>query len=217
VRNKRLPWTTLRNAFYRTQLKQQRLLQQIVRLQRALKAAKDSDKQKKIKEQLARVQKSFQSLSIAMDVLFAAVPLGRKYVYNPVDSNVYLRIGTLQGVFARAVRVRDGLAQYMGEQQALKDAEKDKKKQEDIQKRIDVASRQWRVIAAALQVVFGIVPQRSYQYDPKSSTLYLMVSDEEVKKLKEQMKQLQEKRGVKKVKAAATKGAGAGKDAKGKK
>ncbi len=194
VRNKRLPWTTLQTAFQRAQLRERLLQQQILRLQRALKREKDTAKQKKIKKRLQKLTQQFKSLSVAMDVIFAAGPWGRQYVYNPVDSSVYLRIGRLPLLFARAVNVRDRLAKYIGEQQALKEAEKDKKKQEKIQKQVDAASRQWRVLTAALQVVFGIVPQRSYQYDPKSSMLYLMVSDQEIKKLQSQLKALQKKR-----------------------
>ncbi|NOY82265.1 MAG: hypothetical protein GXP31_14800 [Kiritimatiellaeota bacterium] len=206
-RDKLLKWTTLESAFVQTQRKERRLLTFIVQQKRKLNGIKDDKQKQKVQQGIDKATKQLQALSAAMNVLFAAQPIARNYVYNPVNSNVYLQVGSLQRVFARAIRVRDRLAQFIGEQQALKEAEKDTKKKEDIDKKIQNATRQYRIVAAALQVVFGVVPQRSYQYDPKSSTLYLKVSDSEIAKLREQVKTLQDKRAATKAdKGAAAKG-----------
>lgn len=193
-RDKLIKWTKLETAFVQTQRKERRLINIIVQQKRKLNATKDAEEQKKLQQNIDKATNQLQILSGAMNILFAAQPLARTYAYNPVNSNVYLQIGSLQRIFARAISVRDRLAQFIGEQQALKDAEKDAKKKADIDKKIQTGTLQYRRVAAALQVVFGVVPQRSYQYDPKSSTLYLKVSESELTKLQQQLKALQDKK-----------------------
>ena len=221
-RDKLIKWTKLETAFMQTQLKEQKLINFILQQRRKLNATKDAKEQEKIQKGIDKATNQLKILSGGMNILFAAQPLARNYVYNPVNSNVYMQIGSLQRVFSRAIAVRDRLAQFIGEQQALKDAEKDAKKKEEIDKKIKNGTIQYRRVAAALQVVFGVVPRRSYQYDPKSSTLYLKVSDSEIAKLKEQLKALQDKRAAtastaKKDATSAVKSAGKKDKAKKKK
>jgi len=196
VKDKLIKLTTLEQAFGRADRDRKILAQQIVQEQAKLKAATTDADKEKINKDLDEAKKKFQTISIAMEIVFG-IGNRRDYEYNDVKSTVYLRVGTVEECFARSVQIRDALKKFVIEQKALKDAEKDKAKQDEIEKKIENATKQYQVVAASLQVVFGVTTQRDYEYNPKNSTLYLKVSENELAKLKEQLTKLQEEQAAK--------------------
>lgn len=196
VQNKLLKLTDLEQAFVRADKDRKILAQYIVQENAKLaKATTDADKDK-IKKDVEEAQKKFQTLSIAMEIVFG-IGNRRDYEYNDVKSVVYLRVGSVEDCFARTVRVRETLKKFIVDQKALKDAEKDKAKQDEIDKKVQNATKQYQVVAASLQVVFGITPLRNYEYNPQNSTIYLKVSDNEVEKLKAEVAKLQDEQAAK--------------------
>lgn len=191
VQDKLLKLTTLEQAFVRADKDRKILAQFVVQEQAKLaKATTDADKEK-IKKDIEEAQKKFQTLSIAMEIVFG-IGNRRDYEYNDVKSVVYLRVGSVEDCFARTIRVRETLKKFVIDQKALKDAEKDKTKQEEIDKKVQNATKQYQVVAASLQVVFGVTPLRNYEYNPQNSTLYLKASDNEIEKLKAEVAKLQD-------------------------
>ena len=192
IEDKLLKMTTLEDAFLKA-ARTRNLLQRYIIQERGKIEDASEETKAELKKNIASARKRLQTLSIAMDVVFG-IGQRRTYEYNPVTSTVYLKVGTVEDAFARAVRTRDALQKFVREQsQALDEADEQAAKDE-IQKKIDVATQQYRTVAAALQLVFGVTPQRNYLYNPKNSTLYLRISDQEVEKLKAQLNELQQER-----------------------
>ncbi|OPZ25167.1 MAG: hypothetical protein BWZ02_02579 [Lentisphaerae bacterium ADurb.BinA184] len=208
--NKLVKLTTLEQAFLKAnrdrQLLEVLILQETQKLE---KAVKEEDKQA-IRKTIGEARKRQHLLNTAMDVVFG-VGRRRDYEYDTVKSTVYLRVGTVEETFARAVNTREALRKFVGDKTVEKDAEKDAAKKAEIEKQIEQATKQYQLVAASLQVIFNVVPQRNYTYDPKNETLYLKVTEKEVEDLKAKIAELQAKQEAEKAAAAPAPAPAAGK------
>ncbi|OGV70018.1 MAG: hypothetical protein A3K19_28675 [Lentisphaerae bacterium RIFOXYB12_FULL_65_16] len=206
VEDKLLKLTSLEDAFAKAMRNRELLRRFIVQENAKLTEAANEEGKAEIQKNLDEGKKRLQTIVIAMDIVFG-IGNRRDYEYNNVTSTVYLKVGTVEEAFARSVRTRDALAKFVGEQEKLAETEKDEAKKTEINGKIETAKRQHQIVAAALQVIFGVTPQRNYLYDPKEATLYLKVTETEAEKVKAQLLKLQEERAEKEKadKAAAEK------------
>lgn len=192
--SKLLKWITLENAFLKA-VQQRRLLQRVVAGATAkLEEITDETEEDTLRTELEKNKKQLQAVSIAMNVIFGVQGRPIQYEYNTVTSTVYLRVGTVEQAFARMVRTRDRLRGLTAQQEAFKETLTDEEKIAEIERRIQLAKRQYQTVAAALQLVFGVTPERNYLYNPKDSTLYLRITETEVEKLRQQLAKIQEDR-----------------------
>ena len=67
-----------------------------------------------------------------------------------------------------------------------------------LDKEIAALTKRYQEVVASLQIVFNVVPQRNYTYNPQNATLYLNVSDEEVETMKQKIAELQKQEEAKK-------------------
>ena len=102
----------------------------------------------------------------------------------------------------RAIKTRDAYAKAIVDQKAALEKEADAEKKKEVEKSIEELTKGGQIVAAALQLVYGVTPSREFSYNPKNSTLYLKVSENEMAKLKEQVEKLQEERKAKEAAAA---------------
>jgi len=205
VQNKLLPLTDMETAFKKAWASRVALARQSVALEQQLKDAKDEEAKKEIRKNIGETRKNLQTMSVAMEVIFG-VGRTRVYEYDEVKSTIYLKVGTAEEVFVRAIRARDAYGKMVTEQKAALEKETDAEKKKEMEKALEEATKRYQIVAAALQQVYGVTPKRAYSYNPKNSTLYLKVSENEMAKLKEQLEKLQEER---KAKEAAAEGAAA--------
>jgi len=196
VESKLLKLTTLEDAFLKAVRTRNALQRYVVQERNALPGLEEEEAKKAAQERIEAARKRLRALSIAMDVVFG-VGQRRDYDYDPVKSTVYLKVGTVEDAFTRAIRTRDALRDFVVKNQALKEAEKDEEKKTEIEARLGNATRQYQTIVAALQLVYGVTPQRNYLYNPTNSTLYLRVSEAELEKLKADLQKLQDERAAK--------------------
>ena len=194
VKNKLLKLDTLENAFFTALQKRDLYRRFIVQEKAKLEKTEDEDEKLELQKQITAATTNLKTYANAMDIVFGVGRRWRTYEYNRATSTIYLVVGTAEQAFARGVRTRDLLQQYVQQQTALSEAEQDEDKKKEIDGRIAVATGQWQAVSASLQLIFNVTPQRSYQYNPQNSTLYLKVSDREVEKLQAQAAELQEKR-----------------------
>ncbi|MBT3381426.1 MAG: hypothetical protein HN742_38170 [Lentisphaerae bacterium] len=192
IQNKLLKLTTLEDAFKKALRNNQLLQRYIVQENAKVEATEDEEAKQAARKNIGAAQKKLQTNNVAMNIVFG---LGRRrtYQYDEVSSTIYLRVGTVEEAFARTVRTRDLLRNFVVQQKALLEAEKDEEKKAEIQAKVDNGTRQYGVVAAALQVIYGVNTQRSYEYNPKNATLYLKISENELDKIKVQISELQEK------------------------
>lgn len=188
-----LKWTTLEQAFLRANRNRAVLSQYVERLAEQLRETEGEEAKAEIRKQLGDARVRLHRLNTAMEVMFSS-PAQRAYEYNPVQSTVYLRVGTVREVFERAVRTREVLKQYIQQQHADLQDETDEQDRLDIEERLQEATRQYQTVAAALQIIFGVTPQRNYTYDPANATLYLNVTEDELEDLRQQISRMQEER-----------------------
>ena len=189
--SKLLKWTTLEDAFLRANQNRVTLRRKILQLKQALKQTEDKEEKKKINKQIANLQKELRKWRTAMGIVFG-IGGRRDYVYNRVKSTIYLEVGTVEEAFGRAVNTREALRKFIaGKREELENAEDDEKK-EELEGQIERATRQYRVIAAALQMIYGVTPKRNYTYNPNNATLYLNVSEEELDDLRKQRSERQQ-------------------------
>jgi hypothetical protein len=193
IEDKLLKLTSLEDAFTKALRNRELLRRFIVQETAKLDEAANEEGKKEIQAHIDEAKKRLQTIVIAMDVVFG-VGNRRDYEYNNVTSTVYLKVGTVEEAFGRAVRTRDVLKKFVDEQGKLAEAETDEAKKKELDGKIENAKRQHALVAAALQVVFGVTSQRNYLYDPKDATLYLKVTESEAEKVKAQLQKLQEER-----------------------
>ena len=205
--NKLLKLVTLEEAFFRSLGTINRLQRYIAQETKKLEDAADDEAKAAIEKDIANRRAQLQNLSNAMDVIFG-IGRRRTYEYNRVTSTVYLRVGTVEEAFTRAVQTRDALKDLIAKQQALKEAETDEVKKAEIDQQLTARIGQYRVVAAALQLIYGVTPQRNYFYNDKDSTLYLRISDNQLATLQEQLTKQQEERAAAAAAAEAAAGAG---------
>jgi hypothetical protein len=169
-----------------------------------VKAAKTDADKDAAKKLLTEASKQLQIIKAAMELVFTPGNV-RNYEYDEVKSTIYLKVGSDEEVFARAIKMRDVLDTTIDKQVKQIADEKDAAKKASLQKQVDMMKQNHQAMLVALQIIYGVCPQRSYTYDTKSETLYVKVSQAEVDKLNEQIKKLQEEQKAKKDAAAPAK------------
>ncbi len=196
VKNKLLPLTDMETAFKKTWSKRVTLARQVDELEKKLKETADEEQKKEIRKTIGEARKGLQTLGVAMDVIFG-IGRTRSYEYDEVKSTIYLRVGTAEEAFVRAIKTRDAYAKLIVDQKAAIEKEADAEKKKELEKSVEELTKGYTIMVASLQQVYGVTPTREFSYNPKNSTLYLKVSDNEMAKLKEQVEKLQEERKAK--------------------
>ncbi|MCF7853768.1 MAG: hypothetical protein K9N51_03140 [Candidatus Pacebacteria bacterium] len=183
--------STLEQSFKRASTRRKLLALKSGQLQQQLRQEEGEKRKQKLLEQLKETQKDLRILNIAFDILFSP---GRPYEleYNPVKATVYAKVGNLEGIFFRAVKTQESLQQQIDKQEE-KAADKDDGAESNTGQKREALKRQHETITAALQLIFGISPQRNYKYDAKHSMLYLKVTEEEAEQLRAKARELREK------------------------
>lgn len=187
--NKLVQLDSLENAFLKSEHRRKMLAVNFLNLKATLKQTDDEKEKKEINGQIEQTQKELEVLNVAMDVVFSPTR-PRQYEFNPVKSTVYVKVGNIEQVFLRTVQVRDGLLKAIQEHQKRLDESKTEEEKKKAQKGMDNLQRQYQTLVAALQLVFDIIPQRNYLYNPKDSTLYLKVTEAEAKKIQEKINEM---------------------------
>jgi hypothetical protein len=206
VQDKLVPLTDMENAFKRTWATRVNLSRQVTALEQKLKDTADEEAKKEIRKNIGEARKNLQTLAVAMEVIFGVGRM-RAYEYDEVKSTIFLRVGTAEEVFVRAIKARDAYGKLLVEKKAEADKEGDAEKKKELEKNVEELTKRYQIVAAALHQVYGVTPKRAYSYNPKNSTLYLKVSENELAKIKEQLEKLQEER---KAKEGAKEGAAEG-------
>ncbi len=202
--NKLIRLESLENSFLDCLRKRQSLAASGLDLQNQLKDIKDKKKEKELKDQLEQVQKNLDSLNLAMSVIFSpSQPY--QYEYNPVKSEVFLKVGNLEQVFLRSIQLKEFFLEAVRKKEKALDEEKSKNKKKELQNELDNLKRQHQAVVASLQIVFNVVPQRNYTYNPKDSTLYLKVTEEEAAKIQKKIDDLHKEEEKKKKKGKTNK------------
>ena len=196
VQDKLLKLTTLEGAFKNALRVRTQLATVVVSAAEKVKAAKTDADKAAAKKLFDEASKELQTIKGAMELIFTPGPI-RDYEYDEVKSTIYLKVGSEEEVFGRAIKMRDLLDASIGKQTKLMEGEKDAAKKAELQKNLDMMKRQHQAMLVALQIIYGITPQRNYTYDPKTETLYVKVSQAEVDKLNEQIKKLQDEQKAK--------------------
>jgi hypothetical protein len=187
--NQLLKLDSLEDSYKRCIQRRQSLALSGIGLQRKLEETKDKDEKKKINEQISKIQQELETLNIAMNVVFSPIQ-PHQYEYNPVKSEIYLKVGNLEQVFIRGVQFREAVFAAIQEQQKKLDDKKNKDKKKELEKVLENLKRQYQTIVASLQIVFDVVPQRNYIYNPNDSSLYLKVTDDEASKIQRKIDEL---------------------------
>jgi hypothetical protein len=189
--NKLLQLDSLEESFLKGDSRRKMLAVAVLNLQSKLEQVDNEKEKKDITEQIDQAHKELQDLNVAMGIVFSPLQPWQ-YEYNPVRSTVYIKVGNIEEVFIRAVQLRDTLLRGIQEKQKQLDEAKDDEKKE-IQMGLDKAQRQYQMVVASLQLVFDIIPQRNYLYNPKDSTLYLKVTEDEAEKIQEKINEIRKK------------------------
>jgi len=145
------------------------LIRYIAQEEGKLKAAADERSRKELAANIAEGRSRLQTTEDALGAVFW---LGhrRVYEYNSVTSTVYLRVGTPEESFARALAMRDALQMLVQDQAALLLTEQDPAKRAQINEIVGSAARHYRALVAALQAIFGITP--GHEHHDQDSALY---------------------------------------------
>ncbi len=177
--------TTLEDAFVKASRRQDALEDYILRQQERLVGAKDEKVIKALQGALENAEQELRNLRVAMRVIFGTGQR-RNYVYNQVNSKVYLEVGSLEDIFGRALATRQLLRRYISENVPKLETEKDAGKKSELQTRIESATRYYKVVAASLQLIFNVDTDKEYGYDPRNATIYLKTPPEQMKNPLEQ-------------------------------
>jgi hypothetical protein len=196
--DKYLPLITMEQAFAKA-LKTRAMLAQYINNESAKYQKADDNEKAEIEKNVAAAQKRFNQINTYMDVIYG---LGgqRNYEYNRVTSEIYLRVGTVTEVFTRAIAARDNLAKQIAQLKKDIEEEKDETKKKTLEDTQMKLAQRYALIVNALYNIFEVHPERQYNFDAATRTLYLKTNDEEVAKLREQIKKIEEEK-----KAAAEK------------
>jgi len=182
AQDKLLPLVSMEQAFARALQTRNALIQFIEKQSAQLKDLKGDEfvaAQKKVED----AKKALRQSTTYMDVIYG---LGgkRNYQYNNVTSTIYLRVGTVTEVFARAIQTRDALAKQVVDLKAKVEKETDAAKKAALQKQYDAVAGNWALVVNSLYNVFQIHPKRQYEFDPAKNMLFLKTNDAEINKLK---------------------------------
>lgn len=180
--------TTLEEAFVRSLQTRQQLANRVVALAKAVRAEEDEAKKKELRESFDKTNQALQSVKVAMEVIFG---IGNRREYEYVADTIYLKVGTVEETFARTVKTREALKQMIVKKTEEKNAAEDAETVQKLGDEIKATTQRYQVVVASLQLIFGVQPQRNYTYNPKNATLYLNVTDEELKEIQEKVAELQ--------------------------
>jgi hypothetical protein len=183
LEDKLLPLVTMEQAFAKA-LQRRTLLARFIEQETAKLKESSGEETTKISQGLVQARKALAELTTYMDVIFG---LGgtRAYEYDNVKSTIYLRVGTVTEVFARAIQARDNYAKRIVELKDIIEKEGDEMRKATLQKEHDGMVQRWALVVNALYSIYQVHPKRNYQFNPSNLTLYLKTSDEEIKKLQD--------------------------------
>lgn len=187
IEDKLLPLINMEQAFGKA-LQRRNLLARYVEQETQKLRESEGDETAEIAKNLAQARKALSELSTYMDVIFGLGGV-RNYEYDSVKSTIYLRVGTITEVFARAVNARDNAAKRIEELKKIIDNEMDETRKATLQKEHDSVAAQWALIVNALFNIYQVHPKRNYEFNPGNLTLYLKTNDEEIQKLQESIEQ----------------------------
>jgi hypothetical protein len=181
LEDKLLPLVTMEQAFAKA-LQRRALLARLIEQETAKLKESSGEEATKISQGLVQARKAFSELTTYMDVIFG---LGgtRAYEYDSVKSTIYLRVGTITEVFARAIQARDNYAKRIVELKDIIEKEEDETRKATLQKEHDTLVQRWALVVNALYSIYQVHPKRNYQFNPSNLTLYLKTNDEELQKL----------------------------------
>ncbi|MCF7854468.1 MAG: hypothetical protein K9N51_06715 [Candidatus Pacebacteria bacterium] len=179
-------WTTLEDAFLKTNRNRIILRRYIAQQEEQLKNTEGEEQKQEVRKKIGEVRKRLHRINTAMDVIYG-VAEDPQYVYNPVQSTVYVRVGTVQETFEEVARMRDRLRRTVADQKNKLDNAQDEDTKAKLQKALDAVVGRYQTVAAALQTVFGISPDRDFSYNPDNATLYLKVTDDELAEIKQRL------------------------------
>ena len=176
---------SMEQAFAKALNKRQMLANYIVTESAKLNKVSESDK-KVLESNLANARQQLAVLNLYMDVVFG-IGNRREYEYDKVKSTIYLKVGTVNDTFARAVNRKSAIAARIAQLDEAIKKEKDKKKAEALKTQQDNYKRAHAIIENALFVIYQIHPKRQYTFDQKNGMLYLKSNPEEIAKLQEEI------------------------------
>ncbi|MFA6928793.1 MAG: hypothetical protein WCT05_00590 [Lentisphaeria bacterium] len=181
LEDKLLPLVTMEQAFSKA-LKRRALLVRFIEQETVKLKESTGEEATTISKNLAQARKALGEATTYMDVIFG---LGgnRSYEYDSVKSTIYLRVGTITEVFARAIQARDTYAKRIVELKEIIEKEGDETRKATLQKEHDALAQRWALVVNALYNIYQVHPKRNYQFNPSNLTLYLKTNDEEIQKL----------------------------------
>jgi len=183
--------TTVEKAFARTLNNRDQLVRYIVAENQKLAKATDAEK-KQITENVTKARASLNLIIRSMDIIFG-IDANRVYEYNPTNGTIYLKVGTVNETFTRALQRRTILAnRIVAIQNALKN-EKDEAKKAALQRNLQANTQAFNQLVDALFVVYQIHPKRQYRVDASNGTIYLISTPEEVAKIQKQLEEIKKK------------------------
>lgn len=180
--------TTLQEAFVRSLQTRQQLATRLAALANALRAEEDDAAKKELREQFDKTNQALQNIKVAMEVIFG---IGNRREYAYIADTIYLKVGKVEETFGRAVRTREILKKAIVQKTEEKNKATDSETVQKLTDEIKATTKRYKVVVASLQMIFGVAPERNYTYNPKNATLYLNVSDEELKEIQEKVAELQ--------------------------
>lgn len=183
--------TTVEAAFLKTLNTRNETIRYIANENAKLAKASEAEK-KQIEANLDVARKNLGIIEQSMEIVFG-IDNRRNYEYNQTTGNIYLKVGSVNESFARALQKRTALANHIVRLQEAYKKETDNAKKEAIQKENQLYTNALNQVANALFVVYQIHPKRQYQFDAKSGTIYVVSNAEEVAKLKKQAEELNKK------------------------
>ncbi len=183
LEDKLLPLITMEQAFAKA-LQRRALLARFIEQETAKLKESSGEDTTAISKNLVQARKAFAELTTYMDVIFG---LGgtRAYEYDNVKSTIFLRVGTVTEVFARAIQARDNYAKRIAELKDIIEKESDETRKATLQKEHDALAQRWALVVNALYSIYQVHPKRNYQFNPANLTLYLKTNDEEIQKLQD--------------------------------
>ncbi len=190
--DKLLPLITMEQAFAKA-LQTRNVLAQYINQENAKLEKADDAAKEEITKNVTAARRRLAEINTYMDVIYG---LGgrRAYEYNRVTSEIYLRVGTVSEVFTRAIATRDALAKQITELKDAIEKETDADKKANLEATQKQVVNRYALVVNALYNIFQIHPVRHYHFDAATRTLFLKTNDEEVAKLREQLKKAEEEK-----------------------
>ena len=190
--DKLLPLITMEQAFAKA-LQTRNVLAQFINKEAAkLEKADDAEKEE-INKNITAARRRLAEINTYMDVIYG---LGgrRAYEYNRVTSEIYLRVGTVSEVFTRAIKARDNLAKQIVDLKKALEDETDADKKKNLEASQKAVLQRYALVVNALYNIFQVHPARHYHFDEATRMLFLKTNDEEVQKLRDQIKKAEEEK-----------------------